>query len=231
MLHVFLTILQMVAYLSPTVLAIIFAIILFSNLDSANYAFGDSNACIIVWILYTLIALSCSLSFILYRLFKWELNHKSAIKATIASVIISTVASIAGFISLAQIKPDFKFDPASQISIKTTKTSYRTTGGFYYTTISFTITNNCPYAIQSISGYLDVFNGDNLVVSDHYVSFYESFNPDTTVDVDCTMYFSNTDLYKTTYSSMKIDFSYSNIEFGSGYKQSFYRDNLVINIK
>ena len=212
------------AYISPIILAIIFAFILFINKKQISIRFSSFGVWCALWVIFTIIVVI--ISFII--LAKQKNFKKSELK--ISSIIFTVLSCIALIIVIpfaCKLTPNF--NPTRYITInvnsKTTSRSYSQ----YVTTLSFTVKNESDIEINYFCGNMDFYNGDYLICSKE-VYWEGSYEPGQTYDSTLDITMSDDHLYSTDFENLAISYKITSMRFNN-YSTEYTFDELPIIIK
>ena len=212
------TLLQLFVYISPVLLSVIFALILFSNHEQISIISNFAGWCF-GWVFFTITSLLTSIVLLKCK-FGWGYSVGWAtndIKSRVSAVVLSMVMimfSIIGFSNAGKLSSDFypPNDIAISVTGKTTSIdgntmldgTYRVSS--YKTNISFSIANTGEIMISSIKGQLTFYNGTTRVGT-YNVQFTGEYYGGSTTDVYVT--FTETEsnsLYNTSYDDLGVTF-------------------------
>ncbi len=202
--------LQIIAYLSPIVISIIFGIILFTNIDQISIVSNFVGWCT-GWVFFAIASLFVSLFLLGTRLFHaWNYDDVAArVSASIVAVLM-IVSSIIGFSNSAKLSRDF--DPSTFVSIQVTGKNTSIKNGYYVTTISFSHRNKSDIKVNSIEGEA-IFYNRNTEVNTWNVSFKGPFKAGNSYNLDVNFNEYSPSLYNVSYANLGMSFRVTSMTF------------------
>ena len=210
------TFLQTVSLISPIILAVVFAIILFSNIDQISII-GNFTGWCIGWVFFTIVSLITSFVLLRKRFVDWDYNETPSRLSSVLVAVVMVVFSIIAFSNAGKLSSNF--DPTTFITFdvteKTTSTRYST----YYSKISFSVKNNSNVKVTYICGEMKLYNGSTQVGSwDVYFNgvYNGGQSYTTTVEFDET---NSTSLYDTPYSNLGVTYRITSMKFNDNWKE------------
>lgn len=210
------TFLQTVALISPIILAVVFAIILFSNKEQISII-GNFTGWCTGWVFFTIASLIASIVLLKKRFGDWDYNETPSRLSSVLVAVVMVVFSIIAFSNAGKLSSNF--DPTTFITFnvtgKTTSISYST----YYSEISFSVKNNSDVKVTYICGEMKLYNGSTQVGSWN-VYFEGEYNGGqsytTTVEFDER---NSTSLYDTPYSNLGVTYRITSMKFNDDWKE------------
>lgn len=224
----FINVLQVVLYLTPAILAVVFGIILFANNKQISIVSGNFAGWTTGWLFYTIVAFILTIVFMVNRFNgNWDSDSGGAIGASVASGIVITIAMLVGFINISHLDPDF--DPPSQFHLTASSVSDYTDDYYYYSKIYFTVTNECSATVTSVVGDMKLYDGGNFI-SSWTVTFSGEYVSGNTYNTSVEFKSKNSTLYNATFSNIRITYRITSMQFKNDW-QSYDFDGATMTVK
>ena len=221
------TFFQVICLISPIVMTVIFAIILFSNSEQLSIIGSFTNWCT-AWVTFTIAALITSIVLLKRRFREWEASDKSSRVASAVVAVIIAICSTFVFVGSSGLSSNF--DPTTFITFRVTQKSTDVRHNTLYSIISLELTNNSDVEVSYILGEMNLYNGNNIVGSwnVYFNGQYEGgYTYTTSIEFPET---TSSDLYNTPYSRLGITYRIYKMRFNGDYREYDF-DGQVMTLK
>ena len=223
----FLKFLQVLLYLSPVILSVVFGIILFANNKQISIISGAFAGWVTGWLFFTVVGLILTIVFMKKRFGgDWEASDGGAIGATIACAVVSVIAMIIGISGASHLDPSF--DPPTQFKLILTGVSDSTDDSYYYTTFKITLENHCPVGVDSAYCELKIYTNSYLAgtwtttFSDNY-----TFEAGETYHRKLDLKTTDSTIYYASYEQITIKYRFTQFRFSTDYQTYDFDGSLI----